>query len=114
MGRSLILLQIRTSHPQQPASGVQTRTSSGEAWVFVHSKVYKGACQLDETLVKISLVGGAIAQPQVLQNVMRLVKVTGIKALQPAQQMSGLGAAMQMGNALCNSGALVAHGVNLL
>ncbi len=74
----------------------------------------ESTCELDETLIEISLVGVAILKPEVLENVMGLVVFTGIESLEPAEEVGRLVAAMKVGDAGGNGRGFMSHGVNLL
>ena len=82
--RGRIFFEIPTRHAHELVRGPQTWACSGPFWVFVHGQMHKTAGQLNERLIKIRIWLPARFQPQILQHIMRLVKLAGIEAFKVA------------------------------
>ena len=79
-----IFFEIPTRHAHELVGRLQARASRRPFWVFVHGQMHKSAGQLNERLIKIRIWLPARFQPQILQHIMRLVKLAGIEALKVA------------------------------
>ena len=79
-----IFFEIPTRHAHELVGRLQTRASRGPFGVFVHGQMHKSAGQLNERLIKIRIWLPARFQPQILQHIMRLVKLAGIEAFKVA------------------------------
>ena len=80
-----IFFEIPASHAHELVGRSQARTSRGPLGVFVHGQVHKSTGQLNKGLVKVRIISAARLQPQILQHIMRLVKLTGIETLKIAE-----------------------------
>ena len=80
-----IFFEIPASHAHELVRGPQTWACSGPFGVFVHGQVHKSTGQLNKGLVKVRIISAARLQPQILQHIVRLVKLPGIKALKIAE-----------------------------
>ena len=79
-----IFFEIPTRHAHELVRGPQTWACSGPFGVFVHGQVHKSTGQLNKGLVKVRIISAARLQPQILQHIMRLVKLAGIEAFKVA------------------------------
>ena len=79
-----IYFEIPSGHAHELVGRSQARASRGPFGVFVHGQMHKSAGQLNERLVKIRIWLPARFQPQILQHIMRLVKLAGIEAFKVA------------------------------
>lgn len=84
MVKSRIFFEIPASHAHELVRGPQTWACSGPFRVFVHGQVHKSTGQLNKGLVKVRIISAARLQPQILQHIMRLVKLAGIEAFKVA------------------------------
>ena len=80
-----IFFEIPASHAHELVGWSQTWASRGPLGVFVHGQVHKSTGQLNKGLVKVRIISAARLQPQILQHIMRLVKLTDIEALKIAK-----------------------------
>lgn len=85
MVRGRIFFEIPTRHAHELMRGPQTWARGGPFGVFVHGQVHKSTGQLNKGLVKVRIISAARLQPQILQHIVRLVKLPGIKALKIAE-----------------------------
>ena len=80
-----IFFEIPSGHAHELVGRLQARASRGPFGVFVHGQVHKSTGQLNERLIKIRIWLPARFQPQILQHIMRLVKLAGIEAFKVAK-----------------------------
>ena len=80
-----IFFEIPASHAHELVGRSQAWASRGPFGIFVHGQVHKSAGQLNERPIKIRIWLPARFQPQILQHIMRLVKLAGIEALKVAK-----------------------------
>ena len=83
--RGRIFFEISSGHAHELVGRMQARASRGPFGVFVHGQMHKSAGQLNERLIKIRIWLPARFQPQILQHIMRLVKLAGIEAFKVAK-----------------------------
>ena len=109
-----IMFEITTSHAHKFMCRTQARAGGGPLGVFVHGEMHKSAGQLNESLVKIGISLTAGLQPEILEHIMRFVKIAGIEALEIAKVSRIMGSPRQMRHPFRYPSALVRHAPSIL